>query len=158
MYLLGSIALIGLMVLGIAVLVRAPRRRTVYVQISTGDPRPIRRQIADAVRRKIATGELAQGAQLPSVRALAEQLTVNANTVAKVYAELAEGGWLESRPGLGVFVAPPRQRLSNAERERRLGEAVERFVGEIIALDVSPEHAIERLREELEELDSQRTA
>ena len=110
------------------------------------------------MRRKIATGELARGAQLPSVRALAEQLTVNANTVAKVYAELAEGGWLESRPGLGVFVAPPRQRLSNAERERRLGDAVERFVGEIIALDVPPATAIARLREELDELDAQRTA
>ena len=134
------------------------RTQPLMIQIATGDPRPIRRQIADAVRRKIATGELEKGAQLPSVRALAEQLTVNANTVAKVYAELAEGGWLESRPGLGVFVAPPRQRLSNTERERRLGEAVERFVGELIALDVPAATAIARLREELDGLKASRIA
>ena len=54
---------------------------------------------------KIATGELAPGDQLPSVRGLAQQLTINPNTVAKAYAELTAEGWLESRQGLGLYVA-----------------------------------------------------
>jgi GntR family transcriptional regulator len=128
------------------------------IQIAVGDSRPIGRQIADAVRRKIAVGELPEGAQLPSVRALAEQLTINANTVAKAYSDLAAEGWLDSRPGLGVFVAAPRQLLSDAERERRLDDAIQRFIDELIALNVSPEEAYDRLGAELAALVESRTA
>ncbi|ANB19568.1 GntR family transcriptional regulator [Dokdonella koreensis] len=104
------------------------------IQIATGDSRPIGKQIVDAVRMKIATGELESGDQLPSVRGLAQQLTVNPNTVAKAYAELTAEGWLEARQGLGLYVAPPRQRLSDAERARRLDEAIGRFLNEVVAL------------------------
>jgi GntR family transcriptional regulator len=80
------------------------------IQIATGDSRSISKQIVDAVRMKIATAEIAPGDQLPSVRGLAQQLTVNPNTVAKAYAELTAEGWVESRQGLGLYVATPRQR------------------------------------------------
>ena len=59
------------------------RPQALMIQIATGDPRPIGKQIVDAVRMKIATGELGAGDQLPSVRGLAQQLTINPNTVAK---------------------------------------------------------------------------
>jgi GntR family transcriptional regulator len=134
------------------------RTQPLMIQIATGDSRPIGRQIADAVRRQIAQGELAIGAQLPSVRGLAQQLTINPNTVAKAYSELTAEGWLESRPGLGVFVAVPRQRLSESERERRMDEAVQRFVDEVIALNYSPAAALERLARELGELRSEQSA
>lgn len=111
-----------------------PRTTALMVQIATGDPRPIVKQITDAVRLKIATGELRPGDQLPSVRGLAQQLTVNPNTVAKAYAELSTEGWLEARPGSGLYVAEPRQRLSEAERERRFDEALDRFVHEVVPL------------------------
>ena len=103
--------------------------------LSAADPRPITRQIADGIRRQIASGELPVGAQLPSVRGLAQQLTINPNTVAKAYGELASEGWLDARQGLGLFVAAPRQRLSKSERERRLALAVETFAAEVIGLD-----------------------
>jgi GntR family transcriptional regulator len=109
------------------------------IQIAIGDARPIGRQIVDAVRMKIATGELDPGDQLPSVRGLAQQLTINPNTVAKAYAELATEGWLESRQGLGLYVAEPRQRLSDAERVRRLDDAIQRFLNDVIALDFAPD-------------------
>lgn len=111
------------------------RTQPLMIQIATGDSRSINKQITDAVRMKIATGELREGMQLPSVRGLAQQLTVNPNTVAKAYAELTTEGWLESRAGLGLYVAPPRQRLSESERERRLDDAVQRFVNDVVALD-----------------------
>jgi GntR family transcriptional regulator len=85
------------------------------------------------------------GAQLPSVRGLAQQLSINPNTVAKAYGELSGEGWLDARQGLGLFVAVPRQRLNDNERERRLDEAVDRFVAECVGLDFALEHVIERV-------------
>lgn len=105
------------------------------IPVSPGDPRSITRQITDGIRRQIASGELPVGAQLPSVRGLAMQLTINPKTVAKAYADLTSEGWLDARQGLGLFVATPRQRLSDSERERRLALAVESFTAEVVGLD-----------------------
>lgn len=134
------------------------RTQPLMIQIATGDPRAISRQIVDAVRMKIATGALLPGAQVPSVRGLALQLTINPNTVAKAYGELVSEGWLESRQGLGLYVAPPRQRLSDAERDRRLDDAVQRFVHEVIALDFSRDEVLLRLALELQDLAPRKTA
>ena len=134
------------------------RTQPLMIQIATGDSRPISRQIVDAVRMKVATGELTPGAQLPSVRGLAQQLTINPNTVAKAYAELTAEGWLESRQGLGLYVATPRQRLSAEERERRLDDAISRFVHEVVALDYPPGEAHARLGHELRALAPKKSA
>ena len=123
-------------------------------EITTGDSRPIFRQIVDGARRRIASGELPPGTRLPSVRGLAMQLTINTNTVAKAYAELTADGLIESRAGVGLFVSEPRQRLSDAERERRLDEALRKFVGSVISLGFPPEEIAERLMDELEPLAS----
>ena len=128
------------------------RTHPLMLQVATGDPRPIGRQIIDAVRMAIATGELAAGDQLPSVRGLAQQLTINPNTVAKAYADLAAEGWLESRQGLGLFVAPPRQRLSDGERTRRLDEAIHRFHNDIVVLGFTPSELQDRLHHEFQAL------
>jgi GntR family transcriptional regulator len=134
------------------------RTRPLMIQIATGDTRPIVRQIVDAVRMQIATGELQAGDQLPSVRGLAQQLTINPNTVAKAYAELTTEGWVDSRQGLGLFVAPPRQRLSDAERERRFDEAVQRFVNDVVPLDATIEEVHERMDAEFRALAPRKTA
>ena len=134
------------------------RTQALLVSLVTGDPRSISRQIVDGVRLRIAKGELVSGAQLPSVRALAEQLSVNPNTVAKAYAELGQEGWLETRQGLGVFVAAPRQRLSDAERGRRLDVATQRFVQDVVGLGYSTEELVAHLRSELRGLAGRRIA
>jgi GntR family transcriptional regulator len=126
------------------------RRTPLMLQIAPGDPRPINRQIVDGVRRLIASGELPVGAALPSVRGLAQQLTINPNTVARAYGELSAEGWLDARAGLGLFVAVPRQRLSDDERARRLDDAVQRFAGEVIGLDYPAATILDRVAGELE--------
>jgi GntR family transcriptional regulator len=126
------------------------RRTPLMLQIAPGDPRPINRQIVDGVRRLIASGELPVGAALPSVRGLAQQLTINPNTVARAYGELSAEGWLDARAGLGLFVAIPRQRLSDDERARRLDDAVLRFAGEVIGLDYPAATILDRVAGELE--------
>ena len=122
------------------------RTHPLMLQVATGDPRPIGRQIIDAVRMAIATGELAAGDQLPSVRGLAQQLTINPNTVARAYGDLIAEGWLESRQGLGLFVAAPRQRLSEGERTRRLEDAIQRFLNDVVVLGFAPTELQERLQ------------
>ena len=122
------------------------------ITVTTGDSRPIFRQIIDAIRVEIAGGELAPGDKLPSVRSLAMQLTVNTNTVAKAYTELTAEGLIESQAGVGVFVSPPRQRLSDEERERRLAEAVDHFVGAVATLGFEPEDIVARLSAVLDDL------
>ena len=134
------------------------RTRPLMIQIATGDPRPIGRQIVDAVRMKIATGELDAGDQLPSVRGLAQQLTINPNTVARAYAELATEGWLESRQGMGLYVAARRQRLSEGERERRLTEAIDRFAHDVIPLGFPPEQVQQRVADAFQYLTPRKTA
>ena len=128
------------------------RVQPLAIQIVTGDTRSISKQIVDSVRMKIATGDLEPGAQVPSVRGLAQQLSINPNTVAKAYSELTAEGWLEARQGLGLYVAVPRQRLSEEERERRLDEAVFRFVNDVIALGYPLAEAQDRLAAEIESI------
>ncbi|MCB1034750.1 MAG: GntR family transcriptional regulator [Acidobacteria bacterium] len=98
---------------------------------------------------KVASGELSPGTRLPSVRGLAVQLTVNTTTVAKAYAELSAEGVIESRHGVGVFVAEPRQLLSEEERERRLAEALKLFVSSVVSLGFEPEEVLDRLAAQL---------
>jgi len=128
------------------------------IQIATGDSRPIGKQIVDGIRMKIATGELEPGDQLPSVRGLAQQLTINPNTVAKAYTELTTEGWLDSRQGLGLYVAPLRQRLSDAERERRFDDAVQRFVHDVVPLNVTVDEVQARMSAEFDALTPRKTA
>ncbi len=125
-------------------------RVPVLINIAIGDPRPIGRQIVDSIRRQIASGELPVGAILPTVRGLAQQLSVNPNTIAKAYNELSAEGWVDSRQSLGVFVAPQRQLLSDPERAKRLQEAVHHFVGEIIALNYPVAEVLKAVDSELQ--------
>lgn len=134
------------------------RTRALMIQIATGDSRPIGKQIVDGIRMKIATGELEPGDQLPSVRGLAQQLTINPNTVAKAYTELTTEGWLDSRQGLGLYVAPLRQRLSDAERERRFDDAVQRFVHDVVPLNVTVDEVQARMTVEFDALTPRKTA
>lgn len=134
------------------------RTRPLVLQVSPGDARPISRQIVDAIRFRITTGELPCGAQLPSVRGLAQQLAVNPNTVAKAYAELTGTGWVDARQGLGLYVAPPRQRLSDDERERRFDDAVQRFVADVVAIEYPADRVLARLDDELRALSPRQVA
>jgi GntR family transcriptional regulator len=91
------------------------------ISLDTRDPTPIYAQLERALRAAIATGRLQPGDQLPTVRQLAVDLRVNANTVARVYTELERGGVLETRRGVGSFIsATPAQARPPREHDRRL--------------------------------------
>ena len=121
--------------------------------ITTGSGTPIYRQIIDQVRLGVATSALVAGQSMPSVRALAEEHLVNANTVVKAYAELVRDGILESHHGKGFFVAQKRQIFSRAERMRRLRQAVGAFVHEAVFLDFTPDEIRQVVNEKLADLE-----
>jgi GntR family transcriptional regulator len=126
------------------------------LQIATGGSTPIYRQIVDQICQAIAAGALGEGYQLSSVRALAEQLVVNPNTVARAYAELARHGLVESRQGRGFFVNRRRSALSEQERLRRFDRAVESFLNEAHLLDFSTGEIQEALKRKLTKTTSHR--
>mgnify|MGYP000946944954 CR=1 FL=1 len=101
---------------------------------------------------EIACGNLPVGSKLPSVRGLAMQLTINANTVAKAYNELTTQGLLEARQGLGLFVSQPRQQLSQAEQQKRLNSAIQTLVNEVAYLDFQPQQILDELSSALSKL------
>jgi GntR family transcriptional regulator len=90
-------------------------------------PVPLHAQLSEQIHLAIARGELAPGAQLPTVRQLSVALKINSNTVARVYAELERAGVVHSWRGRGTFVAE-RPRVSSAARERRLDALCRSFV------------------------------
>jgi GntR family transcriptional regulator len=118
--------------------------------ITPGSLSPIFRQIVDQVRLGVATGALSAGDQLPSVRALAEKLLVNPNTIAKAYGELTRDGFIEGQPGRGVFVARPRQIYTKAERMRRLSTQIDAAVNEGLSLGFGAEEIVAAVRARLE--------
>ena len=101
------------------------------VAIDPNDATPIYAQLERGLRAGIATGRLRPGDQLPTVRQLAVDLRVNANTVARVYAELERAGVIETRRGVGSFVtATPMQAHPPREHERRLRAFVTRVLAD----------------------------
>jgi GntR family transcriptional regulator len=108
---------------------------------------PIHRQIADQIRRGVAAGLLAPGDQLPSVRALAEQLLINPNTAARVYRDLERDGLLETRRGQGTFIAQNASALAESERKRLISERLEGAAEEARAYGFSEEEVVRLLRE-----------
>jgi GntR family transcriptional regulator len=124
-----------------------------HVRVTTGSATPIYRQIVDQVRLAVATGALAPGDTVPSVRSLAERLAINFNTVAKAYGDLVRDGVLESLQGKGYFVAEKRQVYSRSERLRRLRLALDAFIREAVFLDFTDDEIRKAVHEALAELD-----
>ena len=104
------------------------------VSIDPRDRTPIYTQLERGLRAAIASGRLRLGEQLPTVRQLAVELRVNANTVARVYSELERAWVLETRRGVGSFVsATPERARPPRERDRRLRAFVTRLLADAAA-------------------------
>jgi GntR family transcriptional regulator len=108
---------------------------------------PVYRQIIDQVRGGIASGALAVGDQLPTVRQLAVDLSVNPNTVVRAYRELDLSGLLETHQGTGTFVSAQKIRGREEERSRQLAQIVGDCVARAGAAGFSVEDLIEKLCE-----------
>ena len=122
------------------------------VRLDTSDPAPICAQIERALRAAVATGRLSKGEQLPTVRQLAVELRVNANTVAKVYSGLERVGLVETKRGVGTFVAdsPPTPLHAHASGQA-LRDFATRVLEDAAARGFSREEFITQLQLQLKE-------
>jgi GntR family transcriptional regulator len=107
--------------------------------IDNASERPVYQQIVDQVKRDIALGRLATAERLPTVRQLAQQLTINPNTIAKAYRQLEQEGIIVTRAGAGAFVASLDSNLSRSVRRKIICGELERIVVEAFHMQIDGE-------------------
>jgi len=123
-----------------------------FISIDQDDPTPLYAQLEREIRVGIATGNITPGQQLPTVRQLAVDLRVNANTVARVYLALEREGVLTTKRGVGTFVAEGVPEKTHApHRERRLRQAIDRFLTEATSLGYKPREIVRVLARRIRE-------
>ena len=119
------------------------------VDLDLNDATPIYAQLERGLRAAIATGRLHPGDQLPTVRQLAVELSVNANTIARVYGELERAGVIETRRGVGSFIAAtPAQAHPPREHDRRLRAFATRVLADADRAGFDVEELLAALKEQ----------
>ena len=108
---------------------------------------PVYRQLIDQVQAAVASGVLASGDQLPTVRQVAVDLAINPNTVSRAYREMEIRGMLDTQQGTGTFVADRKVEYSKDERERMLGQLVGEFVSRAGAAGFTLKQLMRALKE-----------
>jgi GntR family transcriptional regulator len=117
-----------------------------HLHLSTSDGAPIYLQIMQQIKSLIAAGRLAPGEELPPIRALAEQLVVKPNTVARAYRELAGAGVLANRRTAGTYVADGAGPVARADCRDALTDRIDNLLAEARLLNVSEDDLIELVR------------
>src|SRR6188768_1298487 len=127
------------------------------IRISTADGLPIYQQIVNQVKYLVASGRLAAGNELPPIRALAEQLVVNPNTVARAYRELEAAGIVEKRRTAGTYVSDQGSPLARKERLRILTERIDALLAEASQMKVPVADVLKLIEERGTVLESSRS-
>jgi GntR family transcriptional regulator len=116
------------------------------IHISSGDPVPIYLQIVNQVKYQVASGRLEPGAELPPIRALAQRLLINPNTVARAYRELQLAGVVAKRSTAGTFVSARGSTLERRERMKILATRIDALLAEAQQMHVSTENLLKLIR------------
>lgn len=122
------------------------------IHISTHDGVPVYQQIVNQVKYLVAAGRLAPGEELPPIRALAGQLVINPNTVARAYLELEREGLVSKRHGSGTYVSEEGSPLARRERRKLLIQRADALLAEARHLDVDVSDILALLKERNEAL------
>src|SRR5688572_24415931 len=112
---------------------------------------PVYRQLIDQVLIAVASGTLGPGDQVPTVRQLAVDLSINPNTVVRAYKELEIRGMLTTQQGTGTFITNKKVKQDEVQRQRRLTQLVDEFVARVSADGYTVEEIMARLEELLAE-------
>jgi len=111
---------------------------------------PFYRQIIDQVLLAVADGRLKVGSQLPTVRQLAVDLSVNLNTVAKAYREMEIRGIVQTQQGTGTFIAARANGGKAREKRKAVNDLLDRFIANAEAHGIPMEELVEALVERTE--------
>jgi GntR family transcriptional regulator len=116
------------------------------IHISSGDPVPIYLQIVNQVTYLVASRRLEPGAELPPIRALAQRLLINPNTVARAYRELQLAGVVAKHSTTGTFVSARGSTLERRERMKILATRIDALLAEARQMHVSTENLLKLIR------------
>lgn len=119
-----------------------------HIHINIKEGSPVYQQIVRQIKYLIACGRLEPHDELPGVRALAERLLINPNTVARAYRDLEALGLVYKRHGMGVYVAEQGSPLSAEERRRIVGERVDALLAEASQLGYGLDEVIAFVQEQ----------
>ena len=120
------------------------------LRIDTKSGVPFYRQIIEQVKFAIARGDLLPGDQLPTVRQLAVDLSINPNTVIRAYRELEIGGTLETHQGSGTFVGQEKPEVDELERQRMLDQILTELLARASSYGFTLNEVLEGLRQRKE--------
>ena len=123
-----------------------------HLSVNQGDGLPLYLQLMEQIKHLIATGRLHADAELPSVRALSEQLLVNPNTVVRAYRELETAGLVYKRRGAGTYVSAKKTPYTEEECRRILSRRADAYLVEGRNLGYPVEQLVELLHERDEAL------
>ena len=124
---------------------RNAKENTLEIIVSNASDKPIYAQIASQIQDAILSGELEEGAPLPSIRALANDLRISVITTKRAYADLEEAGFIDTVQGKGSFVAGGNRELLREGRLKRVEELLEQAVREASAAEISTDELHEML-------------
>jgi len=127
-----------------------------FLRVDLASAEPLFEQIAFGVKDAVARGELGPGTKLPSVRELAQELSINPNTVVRAYDALERDGVVTRRQGAGCFVTGRASSLNGRERRRQLADLALRTVTEGYHLGFSADEIRDALDGALSRLQSER--
>ena len=103
------------------------------------DNKAIYLQIADRIGDQILSGTLTPDGKVPSVRELAAEIEVNANTVARTYDHLQQSGVIYTKRGLGYFVSPEaKEKIVSLRRDQLMQGEMDYFMGQLKAVGITP--------------------
>jgi GntR family transcriptional regulator len=124
--------------------------KKLMLQIDFRSGLPIYTQIVNQMQAQIAGGILKPGDQLPTVRALAEELRVNFNTVARAYRILDEARIISTQQGRGTYITEiPPPKVREKLRKESLQALTERYINEAMRLEFSTDEISEMIQEQL---------
>ena len=117
------------------------------IHLSHHDKVPTYLQIVNQVKHLVASGRLQAGEELPPIRALAEQLVINPNTVARAYRELETAGVVTKKSTTGTYVSGAGSPLARRERLKILTERIDALLVEARQLNVGTDEILELIRQ-----------
>jgi len=126
-----------------------PNQKPLTLHLDFRSGLPIYIQIMNQIEQQVSGGTLKPGAQLPTVRALASELRINFNTVARAYRLLDEAGIISTQQGRGTYIlVKPPPEVEKKLREETLEALARQYIGEARRLDFSNPEIIQMVREQ----------
>ncbi|MCK5132154.1 MAG: GntR family transcriptional regulator [Candidatus Sabulitectum sp.] len=119
------------------------------LKIDAGSAVPVYEQLKRQIKLRIVSGRYPSDHRMLSIRQLASELTINPNTIAKVYRQLEGEGFLMSKTGSGFFVKLEKEQMGTTRR-KLLAELTDEFISRVVELGFTPDELINTLSEKLE--------